>query len=592
MNTHAYRDLSPESQQRQVTVLRGVLDSIERFAESNHSKPVVEIDLDLSALMPVHRTRNAIEAVARAFGLPEELHRDPALLPGYTDEAWLAFLKAQGIPERYPKLPWIKPNGAPDRSPGTPFAAFHTAFWTTELLVEDEPTPGLCSFAHRVIEKGGLVVFLSGRWLPEQVKPTVECLHRSGLGMVPLLIGNDRHESLVEPSLAVSDSQLKAQRQVEIRDRYGVPIAIVDDRAANRRAVSKSNSFELLEIAISIPGFTSDPQNFESPKSIRSFELYTHAISDPPLRPWFAQRHQLYGFGAPWAGLYEGIGANRLPYVCRRVVSKHDEALMRNLSAFDRPYVGILNAVRGSISEEDLITLCESTIPTDAICVIDKTIEEAKRLAGERLAHPFPEDPHAQRELRLTTLVSWLHSRDIGCLLAALGFNIPAQGIHDLNEEAPAAEVRRRILSASAGVYSEWLRNLAEQLGEDGAVNVGCLNPSLTVGMYHWSPRADRQDAMDVHRLSSHHEGDCAERYDPIEAAINNLLHRREGKLGIRKERQQTWGELERLVSVPTKGYDIAKTGVASVLYRDVLTLARTLESGGFLTPWQLAKAD
>jgi hypothetical protein len=39
---------------------------------------------------------------------------------------------------------------------------------------------------------------------------------------------------------------------------------------------------------------------------------------------------------------------------------------------------------------------------------------------------------------------------------------------------------------------------------------------------------------MAAHRLSDHHEGTAEHPFDPIEAAVNNVFHRRESYFGVR----------------------------------------------------------
>src|SRR5262249_53982791 len=139
---------------------------------------------------------------------------------------------------------------------------------------------------------------------------------------------------------------------------------------------------------------------------------------------------------------------------------------------------------------------------------------------------------------------AWLHSRDMEILMGALGYHLSLAGVHDLREFVPAAEVRRLLLSdiptdrerLARASYSPCLLAWARTLGAE-PVAVSFLNPALLVDLCTWSSVQTRpQNAMDVHRLSDHHEGDGAERFDPVEAGINNLLHQREGRYGIRKE--------------------------------------------------------
>jgi hypothetical protein len=93
---------------------------------------------------------------------------------------------------------------------------------------------------------------------------------------------------------------------------------------------------------------------------------------------------------------------------------------------------------------------------------------------------------------------------------------------------------------------------------------------------------------MDVHRVSSHHEGDCDERYDPIEAAVNNVFHQREGTLGIRKEPIQDLKTMLRSVERDTDAEELAKSSVGRRALRDAIDAATSLEAQGSITPWGL----
>ncbi|MFM7073833.1 MAG: hypothetical protein ACKO38_18770, partial [Planctomycetota bacterium] len=116
---------------------------------------------------------------------------------------------------------------------------------------------------------------------------------------------------------------------------------------------------------------------------------------------------------------------------------------------------------------------------------------------------------------------------------------------------------------------------------------VSFLNPSLLVDLCQWSPRQTKsQDAMDVHRLSDHHDGDGAERFDPIEAGINNLLHQREGRDGVRKEPVVSWNDLRLQVATATGAFELAKNTAARQAVRDAIAIAPRLERAGWLTPW------
>jgi hypothetical protein len=574
----------------QVETLQTILQRIDEEVKAGVSIPIVEIDLDLAALMPVVRTRRALEVASKKIGL-RELANAGSILPGYSDEAWIAFLTMYSFPLRYPDMQWLTSDGKPAKNPGTPFRHFHEAYWTADLLIEDEPVPGLCTWVERVEAHGGRVVFVSGRWLPEHIGPSIECLRRAGIPRPALIIGNDQHETLVGRDKALSDAAIKANRQAEIRVRFGEPVAFVDDRPANRTAVAQTLGSSLLPVAITIPHFTCDPENDVAEWRISTFELFTDVLGDPPRHEYLLNRYGPVGNGKAWLGMYEGLGANDRPYAVRRCITNEDLAGNEHLLTIKPPYSTALKR-EGPVPEHDFLHVCEETVPREILAAIDRVLDEASRLADCGLAAPFASSTDEYASLRRSLVASWLHSRDIETVMVALGFPLVATGVHDVHELAPADEIRKRILHSNSAQYSSWLLAWVEQMPSDDQADVGCFNPALSAGMWRWHPNGCKEDAMDVHRLSSHHEGDRAERYDPLEAAVNNLLHRREGTCGIRKEPVEIWSRLTEQFMLPSNVFALAKTGVAIGLYRDLIRLGPQLERNGYITPWYIVSGE
>lgn len=555
--------------------------------------PVVEIDLDLCAVMPRHRTIRALARVADEFGI-REWGKPEALpwLPGYSDEAWGVFLGGTQLPSRYPGCSWWI-DGRLDRAPGTPFGRFHQLYWDVEGMAEDEPTPGLGRFVEEVEAAGGRVVFLSGRWLPDHVQPSRECLRRAGIPEPRLVIGNPWHESLVPPGAPrLGDAELKAWRQAEIVSRFGQPLAILDDRPANRAAVAGALRHPILSIAVAIPGFTCDPTTGGAPHRLSTFESFTTTIRTRPLRQHMARKYPSAGDGWDWAGEHAGLGKGGLPYVLPRM------DLQPILFPQGRPpfedWKG--RASQAGPTEDVLLDAWSKTIPAGELDAITRAMADAKRLAADGLAAPWPAMANADNILRRSMICAWLHSRDVEVLMTAMGYPIAAAGVHDLRENVDAAEVRRLLLAldphsqerVGRARYSPWLIRWAASLG-DGPVNVGFLNPALLVDLCLWHPRrSGPEDAMDVHRLSDHHDGDGGERFDPIEAGINNLLHQREGRHGVRKEPVETWDQLALATATETGSEAMAKNSAARLALRDAIGLGRHLEAQGWLTPWGL----
>lgn len=238
----------------QADTMKKLFKKIDQVAKKG-GKPVVEIDLDLTAFVPSLRTIKALKAAGEKYGIYEFLNPEKNfdLLPGYTREAWINFLSRNKLPQKYPKLRWLG-NKDGTGAEANVYSAFHTSFWKTEWLCEDKLAEGLVPFVKEVERHGGTVVFISGRWEEEQFEPTREVLKQGGIRDFNLLIGNPQHDK-------VGDAESKALKQPEIRKKYGTPVAIIDDRLDNRNAVCTANpGIDMLGIGISIPDFTYDEE--------------------------------------------------------------------------------------------------------------------------------------------------------------------------------------------------------------------------------------------------------------------------------------------------------------------------------------------
>ncbi len=569
----------------QLRTLRSLFRCISEMVNRNIT-PIVEIDLDLTSLMPINRTIRALREVGTTFGIKRLIDAESLpTLPGYSDEAWRSFVELMDFQSTHKELAWT------DHTTG-PFALFHEKYWTTSWICTDMPTPGLGAFVHRVNEEGGKVVFISGRWLPEHIEASLLGLKRAGIAEPQLVIGNAWHPSLVSPEKSLSDAQIKVMHQDVIQSQYGVPVAIIDDRITNRKAIMESLqscNTGVLGIAVCIPGFTYDSATDLEGMKISTFEMFDYVVGDPPDRPYMTQRYRLLGSGRSWHGLYEGLGRNKCPYILPRLCRSPDQ------TSLIRPFADLLlRHPLGTLVERRMIALCINTIPNDQVEKLTACMSEAKRLAEEDIAAPFPETEEEAENLWLCLVTSWLHSRDLDCVMNALGYGLNATGIHDLDETVAGREIKVAIASkVEAGArYSPWLLNWVRSITDAEPVNVGCLNPSLIVGLWRWRPQSDLQDAMDIHRLSSHHEGDKGERYDPIEAAVNNVLHQREGVFGIRKEPTESWEHMLRDIKQDRGAEALSKSLVGREVVRDAIKIASALEGVGSLTPWGLTNGS
>ena len=191
----------------------------------------------------------------------------------------------------------------------------------------------------------------------------------------------------------------------------------------------------------------------------------------------------------------------------------------------------------------------EETIPADVVKQLHGALNQAKVEAAMGLAEPFPDDPQELRQNSWHTLAcSWLHSRDLEVLMAAIGYPLSATGIHDMTECVPTEDVIAVVVrSMEAGnSYSDWFLRWVGRLDRRGSVNIDFLNPNLTAepcarrpistrSRTRWTPTACQPITT----------GTATPGYDPVEATINNLLHAREGVTGVQKSAVMSWAELD-----------------------------------------------
>ncbi len=237
----------PEVQRR---TLSAIVERVREVALQGR-RPVVELDLDLTALMPNERTEAALLALGHRHRVPEllEPHALP-LLPGYTIEAWADFLEATGLGAKYPALRGVHSLDS-------------SLYWDEAALHTDRVTPGLRGFVERVRQAGGRVVFNSGRWQATAEASSRQSFAAAGLTDVDLLIGNPGY----------SDAENKRRREAEIRARFGEVVAVIDDRKSNRDAIVSSLEPGVLSVAIALPGYSAAPDAKSGEHRISTFEL-------------------------------------------------------------------------------------------------------------------------------------------------------------------------------------------------------------------------------------------------------------------------------------------------------------------------------
>ncbi len=252
----------------QVSTINKIFEKIEGVKLSG-AKPVVEMDIDLTTFKPINRTINALKITGEKYGINEFINYEGRfdLLPGYSREAWRDFMSRNKLPEKYPELKWLGDKDATGMEASV-YSTFFNEYWITEGLTEDILTEGLILFVSELEKRGAIPVYISGRWIEEQFEPTRQVLINGGIENPILLIGIPPHEG----EQNIGDAEIKALRQKEIREKYGTPIAVIDDRLENRNAVCKANEgISMLSIGISIPGFTYDQEITSVPLKISNF---------------------------------------------------------------------------------------------------------------------------------------------------------------------------------------------------------------------------------------------------------------------------------------------------------------------------------
>src|SRR5262249_1773832 len=178
----------------------------------------------------------------------------------------------------------------------------------------------------------------------------------------------------------------------------------------------------------------------------------------------------------------------------------------------------------GSVEfEPRFLEMLEASIPVDVKKSVDHTISEAKRLAAEGMAPPFPIEDEAK--IRLALYYSWAHSRDMTVIMSALGYPLASTGRHDIQEYVKGSHIKTLAEAADAPA---WLKKYAATLGADEQVNISFMNPVWIAGIWEFKIDAvngpNAKYSMAAHFLSDHHRGTPEKSPDPFEAAVNALF--------------------------------------------------------------------
>lgn len=233
--------------------LTAIFDKVSEVAATGQT-PVVELDLDLTSLLPRERVLAILRNIAKEhpaiteFATPETL----PFLPGYTEGAIEGFVKHSGLAEKYPQLNLYDVIHSGLRSP------YWDQPWESDVI-----SPGLDAFINEVRKRGGEVVFVSNR--PGGLDRSIATLEKNGIEKPIVLTAGLLGRMM-------GDAAAKKWVQRDVRD-YGVPVAVIDDRASNRQAVSEANDHGLISVAIAAPGFSWTPDAESSEFRLSSFRF-------------------------------------------------------------------------------------------------------------------------------------------------------------------------------------------------------------------------------------------------------------------------------------------------------------------------------
>ena len=263
----------------QDAVLRKVLArvaerEVARRRDPSLSPGVVLVDLDFCAIVPRARVLAAARQIAGIRpGAPEGIvelasPESLAVLPCYAAAGWEHFLELNGLRRRYPDVDWTAVH--------TDF--YYACFLPYERLRSDTLAPGLVRFVRAVERNGGEVVFNTAR-RDRTRSHTRHVLASGGLLTQRVLTTPDSHQR--------SAPELKVENLRTLTDPYVV--AVFDDLTENREALA-IEAPEAIQIAVELPGFTSDRARAERPHDgatvVAGFEMFprpAEPVGEPPV---------------------------------------------------------------------------------------------------------------------------------------------------------------------------------------------------------------------------------------------------------------------------------------------------------------------
>ncbi|KII27305.1 hypothetical protein NL64_28490 [Pseudomonas fluorescens] len=276
-------------------------------------------------------------------------------------------------------------------------------------------------------------------------------------------------------------------------------------------------------------------------------------------------------------GYYEGTDGS----VFRQLQRNADPAQDGTKLAANHPSVFAIDDAPDSVSIDEFDRRMEAVIPAEVLARIHSVMRAAELLAERGLADTPPID---RGEWRRGMILSWSHARDLAVILDALGQPRPTANRHDIDELVLARHLKERLSSAD-----QWYIDYVTSLDDGAWINVGFFNPHLSASMYKWGDaKQGKQNAMDAHRLSPHHQGNSESPIDWIERAANFVIHHipREHR-GIRHEARGEYTQLEERLAVDPA---IKNSEIGKAIARDVAALCELLEREGKIVPWRSLK--
>lgn len=263
-------------------------------------------------------------------------------------------------------------------------------------------------------------------------------------------------------------------------------------------------------------------------------------------------------------------------------ISRHADPKLDGLRLLKNPKKMFdVSDLPDSVELEEFDERLEAVVPPAVIARIERVIDAGKALAERGLAD---EPPLEQKEWRRGMILSWSHARDLEVVHEAMGHPRLLAARHDLDEV-----VRAKYLKKTAEDADDWYKNYVATLDEGAWVNIGFFNPHLSASLYKWGDAKEgRQNAMDAHRLSAHHNGSEDATLDWVEKAVNFVVHHipRE-HWGIRHEPRGSFADVEDRLK-----YDraIKDSEIGKNIAREAAEFYRLAEEQGLVVPWGLLK--